>query len=385
MGCGGWWNPVRDSLETGASLAGNYLLPGSSLVTDHLVSKGSQKQLNSPLGIAAQLGTGLAGAGVGSPFTNIPSAASEGGGWGNLVNGAENLASSAGNALGITGASSGTLGDAAGGASGIDSAAGAASTPSAVPFGNLDAAGLGATDANGNPIINASGAAGGALNPNNLTASVAAGNPLASSGGNISDAAVLKDAGIGAGSSISSLATPTAGQVSAPNTGGLWNAVKSAAPAIGPIVSGTGLALSALKGSQTPSSEKALEAQATQSASQGTALQGYLQNGTLPPGAKAGLDQATNSAKAAIRSKYASMGMSGSSSEQQELAAADMASQAQGEQEALNLFNSGINESQLSSQLYQNILNATLQQDQQLSSSIGNFASSIAGAANRPN
>jgi hypothetical protein len=46
MGCiHKFFTPVRDTLESAASLAGNYYLPGSSLLTDHLVSKGSQKQL----------------------------------------------------------------------------------------------------------------------------------------------------------------------------------------------------------------------------------------------------------------------------------------------------------------------------------------------------
>jgi hypothetical protein len=58
----GWWTDLRDTVETGAVLAGNYVLPGSSLVTSKLVSNGSQEQLNSDLGILAQLGTGGAGA-----------------------------------------------------------------------------------------------------------------------------------------------------------------------------------------------------------------------------------------------------------------------------------------------------------------------------------
>lgn len=81
------WNSIRDALETAGTLVGNYYLPGSSLVTSHLTSHGSQDQLNSPLGQLAQLGTGGAGAGVGSGFTGIPSASSVGGGWTNAANG----------------------------------------------------------------------------------------------------------------------------------------------------------------------------------------------------------------------------------------------------------------------------------------------------------
>lgn len=78
--------PIRDTLESAATLAGNYYLPGSALLTDHLVSKGSQEQLNSPLGKIATIGSGLAGSGVGESFTGIPSASTVGGGWTNTAN-----------------------------------------------------------------------------------------------------------------------------------------------------------------------------------------------------------------------------------------------------------------------------------------------------------
>ena len=57
-----FWTDIRDTLESGAVLAGNYLLPGSSLVTSQLVSEGSKNQLGSTLGQLAQLGTGGYGA-----------------------------------------------------------------------------------------------------------------------------------------------------------------------------------------------------------------------------------------------------------------------------------------------------------------------------------
>lgn len=83
--------PIRDAVESAGSLAGNFLLPGSSLLTNSLVSKGSQKQLHSPLGQIANIGTGLAGAGVGSGITGIPSASNVGAGWTNALNGAGNF------------------------------------------------------------------------------------------------------------------------------------------------------------------------------------------------------------------------------------------------------------------------------------------------------
>lgn len=84
---GGGFNSIRDIVESAASLAGNYFLPGSSLLTDHLVSKGSQGQLNSTIGKVAQAATGLSGGGVGSSLTGIPAAADIGAGYTNAANG----------------------------------------------------------------------------------------------------------------------------------------------------------------------------------------------------------------------------------------------------------------------------------------------------------
>ena len=113
--------PIRDAVESAATLAGNYLLPGSSLVTDHLVSKGSQKQLGSTLGKVANIASGLAGGGVGSSFTGIPAASSIGAGWenaanglGNLVSPGSNIGTSVSNGLGSILGGSGASGAASG-------------------------------------------------------------------------------------------------------------------------------------------------------------------------------------------------------------------------------------------------------------------------------
>lgn len=77
---------LRDSAETLGTLAGNYLLPGSSMITSNLASKGSQNELNSPLGRVGQIGTGLSGGGFGESVTGIPSASEVGAGWSGLGN-----------------------------------------------------------------------------------------------------------------------------------------------------------------------------------------------------------------------------------------------------------------------------------------------------------
>lgn len=56
-----FWTDIRDTLESGAVAVGNYVLPGSALVTKNLVSEGAQNQLNSGLGQLALLGGGVAG------------------------------------------------------------------------------------------------------------------------------------------------------------------------------------------------------------------------------------------------------------------------------------------------------------------------------------
>lgn len=72
-GLSGIVKEVRDPLQTLAVLAGNVVLPGSSIVTSRLVSQGAQKNLNSSLGRLAQLGTGGFGAAQGNlaNFGNI--------------------------------------------------------------------------------------------------------------------------------------------------------------------------------------------------------------------------------------------------------------------------------------------------------------------------
>ena len=145
------------------------------------------------------------------------------------------------------------------------------------------------------------------------------------------------------------------------------------------IPSVAGLGMAAIQGNKTLKGQNQLTSEANQLATQGAQLQGYLQSGTLPPGMEQAIQQAGDSAKASIRSRYASMGMSGSSAEQQDLANVDTQIQAQGAQQAMSLLQTGINESGIASNLYNNILQTSLGQSNQLSSAFSNFAGSLAG------
>ena len=55
------WTDIRDPLEAAAVVAGNYILPGSSLISGQLVSEGAKEQLSTPLGTLANIGAGVSG------------------------------------------------------------------------------------------------------------------------------------------------------------------------------------------------------------------------------------------------------------------------------------------------------------------------------------
>ena len=147
----------------------------------------------------------------------------------------------------------------------------------------------------------------------------------------------------------------------------------------GSIVTGGALAAGALSSLKGVEGERQLKNEAGNLNGQGQQLASYLQSGTLPAGLQAGANQAIQSAKAAIRSQFASQGLSGSSAEQQALASVDERAQAASSQMAMQLLQTGISEEEASSQLYQDIIGDTLKSDATLGSAFGNFASSLTG------
>lgn len=148
------------------------------------------------------------------------------------------------------------------------------------------------------------------------------------------------------------------------------------------LVPAAGLALSAGKdmGTSAPNStdlSNTLQGQANQLQANSATLQGYLSSGTLPAGVTNSIRTATNSAKASIKSQYASRGMSGSSAEAQDLAAVDNNASSQGSQIAIQLLNTGVTEAGLADQIYAQLLSSATARDNQLSQAIGTFASSM--------
>jgi hypothetical protein len=125
----------------------------------------------------------------------------------------------------------------------------------------------------------------------------------------------------------------------------------------------------------------ALQEQAAQLNAQGQQLAQYLTSGTLPPGLKASLDQATSAAKSHIISNYAARGMSTdpnhNTSLAQELAAVDAQAVISTAQMGQQLMQTGIQETGLSSSLYTTLANIDQAATQRLSQSIANFAAAM--------
>lgn len=148
---------------------------------------------------------------------------------------------------------------------------------------------------------------------------------------------------------------------------------------LGGGVAGAGLLYNLLSGSPSVSAEKSLKNIAGQQSAQAQTLESYLNNGTLPPGAQQWVNQQTAAQQAAIRAKYAQLGMSGSTAETQELNNVQAQATAQMFTITSQLLQTGVQESGASANLYQALMNAQNQDAQQVSSAIQNFVSALGG------
>lgn len=139
---------------------------------------------------------------------------------------------------------------------------------------------------------------------------------------------------------------------------------------------------------------------------QGQQLSSFLTNGNLPPGVQATIDQASNAAIQTIKGQYASRGMSGSSSELQDINAVKARAVSQGAQIAIQLTQQGLGFEQLGSQLYSSLIGqsnnllqvganltgqsgnqlngliaANVAQNNQVNTAIGNLGRALAGGS----
>lgn len=155
----------------------------------------------------------------------------------------------------------------------------------------------------------------------------------------------------------------------------VFDAIKSN-PALDIGVAGLGYDL--LKGNSPLPGQAALNTEATQLANQGTQLESYLQSGTLPAGVQASINQASQAAIAAIKSRYASMGGDTSAMEQ-DIANVQQQAASQGATIATQLLNQGVSETQLSAELYGQLMNLAQSQNTALGGAISSLAIAASG------
>lgn len=146
----------------------------------------------------------------------------------------------------------------------------------------------------------------------------------------------------------------------------------------GALIAGGGLAYNLL-GQKTDPNLDIMKRQAEEMNARGRTLSGYLESGTLPPGAQASINQAKEAAKAKIKSDYAARGMSGSSAELQDLNAVDARAQAQGFSMAAQLLDTGVRQTGLSSEIYANLANLNARRRASTGNAIANFAAALGG------
>lgn len=143
-------------------------------------------------------------------------------------------------------------------------------------------------------------------------------------------------------------------------------------------IGGAGL-LYSTAANRAPAGTSNLTNEANALAAEGSQLSSAINTGNLPPGARQAIDQATMSAKTAIRSKYAAMGQSGSTSEVQELNAVDERAAAQTFDFANQLLKQGSDLTGLSSQIYQKLIGLDTTRSQSIGTAIANFAAAASG------
>lgn len=236
-----------------------------------------------------------------------------------------------------------------------------------IPGTNATGSGL-STNASGNPELNTPGAATEA-------APGAGGATTSQVSPNVTETTGLGTGGAAGGAK----GTTDWANFSNSPFGTVGNALSNNASWLVPVA-GLGLAAEKSLGSSLPNQAgltSSLQGQANTLNANGQLLQSYLQTGQLPPGVQNSITSATKSAQASIRSQYAARGMTGSSAEAQDLANVQQQAAAQGAQIATTLLQAGINETNLSGQIYSELLKTSIAQDSQLESAVGNFASSL--------
>ena len=152
---------------------------------------------------------------------------------------------------------------------------------------------------------------------------------------------------------------------------------------LGAAIGAAGLGYSMMQGQQAPKFSPELQAQAARLDANGQKLMAYLQEGNLPPGLKASLDQATAGAKAKIISNFAAQGLNTDPTQNsvlaQQLAQVDQQAIISTAQMGQQLMQSGLAQSGLSSDLYKTLANIDQTQTANIGKAISAFAASLGG------
>jgi hypothetical protein len=149
---------------------------------------------------------------------------------------------------------------------------------------------------------------------------------------------------------------------------------------VGTAIAAGGLGYNILR-SQTTPNQAALSAEAAALGKQGSILSSYLQKGTLPPGLQASVDQAVASAKARAISNAAAQGLPTDPARNTALAATlagiEQNAVISAAQIGQQLLQSGIQESGLSAQIYQQLANLDMTQTQNIGKAIASMAAAL--------
>lgn len=147
----------------------------------------------------------------------------------------------------------------------------------------------------------------------------------------------------------------------------------------GVLLSGGLLASQLFRGNQPYPAEQSIQNLATNTGTQGAALSAYINSGTLPPGAQQAVSSATEAAKATTRSRYANLGLTGSTMEAQALQGIDQHAAAQTFQIADQLLAQGADYTKISGSLYNTLLQTQAAQDQEFQKALMTFAGGLGG------
>lgn len=150
---------------------------------------------------------------------------------------------------------------------------------------------------------------------------------------------------------------------------------------VGALAAVGGLGYDVLGGQQKAAGEKQLAGLASQEAAQGAALSGYVTSGKLPPGLQQVVDEQTQAAVASIRQKYAQLGASGGTAEQQEIAAAQQRAISTAAQIGSNLLQSGMSATNTSGTLFADLARINQGQTASTGDAIARLAAALSPTA----